>query len=261
MIGVIGMGFVGSAVIESLRTEYYAVDPAHNENTIEELVRKWPLCTFVCLPTPTVNGKCNADVVREVLVDLEARNYEGLVILKSTITPDYIAEFEQLNLKMVYNPEFLRQEHAYTDLTHPKIQVFGGDQEFCQVAERIYYNMTQINTCPTFYTDMQTASLIKYTVNTFLATKVTFMNEMYHLFKTMGTSDSWEEFTQVLEAEGRLGTSHFQVPGPDGKFGFGGACFPKDTAAISAFATKVGANLTVLDHIIEANYQQRGKDG
>ena len=107
--------------------------------------------------------------------------------------------------------------------------------------------------CPVFYTDTVTASLVKYTLNTFLASKVLFMNEIHKIFTSLNTISSWEEFTAILMAEGRIGPSHMQVPGPDGKLGFGGACFPKDLSALINFAEEEGETLELLKSVRKIN--------
>ena len=97
------------------------------------------------------------------------------------------------------------------------------------------------------------ASLLKYTVNSFLATKVLFFNEIHDLFERLDTNMSWEDFISVIQLDSRIGKSHMQVPGPDGRYGFGGACFPKDTNALYEFSKSHGSDLDLLNKAIEKN--------
>ena len=107
------------------------------------------------------------------------------------------------------------------------------------------------------YTDIFSASLIKYTINSFLALKVTFFNQIFHIFSKADTSISWQDFTNAISSDIRVGSSHMDVPGHDGKMGFGGACFPKDTAALLRYAQSVGSKFTLLEEAIEVNNKIR----
>jgi UDPglucose 6-dehydrogenase len=106
-------------------------------------------------------------------------------------------------------------------------------------------------------TDIYTASIVKYTLNTFLATKVLFMNEIYQAFSVTESTSSWEDFTKILKADSRMGNSHLEVPGPDGKLGFGGACFPKDISALISFAEEHGKSLDFLKSAKKVNNKIR----
>jgi UDPglucose 6-dehydrogenase len=89
-----------------------------------------------------------------------------------------------------------------------------------------------------------------------MATKVTFMNDIYHLATHLGIE--WNEIKEIAKNDPRLGTTHWDVPGPDGEFGFGGACFPKDVAAIVEHGLELGVHLELLDRVEEINKKQRG---
>ena len=104
-------------------------------------------------------------------------------------------------------------------------------------------------------TNYETAELIKYMNNTFFATKVSFMNEMRQVSDKIGAN--WDEAVDGFVLDGRVGHSHLNVPGPDGKFGFGGSCFPKDIQAIIDFAKTVGVEPNVLKGVWEKNLQVR----
>jgi UDPglucose 6-dehydrogenase len=104
-------------------------------------------------------------------------------------------------------------------------------------------------------TTITTASLFKYLANSFMATKVTFMNEFYQLAQHFDVD--WQDIKKIATNDSRLGHTHWDVPGPDGKFGFGGACFPKDVAAICEQAIDVGMSLELLERVEEINKKQR----
>ena len=105
--------------------------------------------------------------------------------------------------------------------------------------------------------DLTTASLLKYTINSWLATKVKFFNELKILHELGSSMVSWEQFTDMLSRDERIGKTHMQVPGPDGEKGFGGHCFPKDTEALLNYANKKNIKMSVLRKAVSANKKLR----
>ena len=268
-LGIIGCGFVGGAVNKGfdVDVEKFIVDPkVEGSISLEELINECPSITFVCLPTPRQETHQDVDVsiVMDMLDHLDRLKYKGIVVLKSTITPYYLTKFKKMyDLKIVYNPEFLRESNAHYDFINPSMQVLGGKWKECEVVEKAYVRHSSVKIVPTFKTDLITASFLKYTINSWLATKVAFFNELHELFEASGSNSTWEHFTEMLEKDNRIGSTHMQVPGPDGKFGFGGTCFPKDTDALLYYAklTNKGGNpLSVLKAAVDANKKHRNKD-
>jgi UDPglucose 6-dehydrogenase len=137
------------------------------------------------------------------------------------------------------------------------MQILGGNWDDCEAVEKAYVRHSQVKIVPTFKTDIVSASLLKYTINSWLATKVTFMNELYQLHKSSGARTSWEQFTDMLQRDKRIGDSHLRVPGIDGKFGFGGHCFPKDTKGLLNYAKQQNIELKVLAEAVEVNEYHR----
>ena len=261
-LGVVGSGFVGGAVINGFKTpnvELWVVDPKKSTTTLQQLAEVGPHLTFVCVPTPeSTNGSVNVTIVDQVLADLNKFAYNGIVVIKSTITPDHLERFvQEYDLRIVYNPEFLTEANAHNDFINPAMQILGGVWEECEIVERAYVEFSKVKVVPTFKTDIVSASLLKYTINSWLATKVTFMNELYHLHKASGANTSWEQFTDMLQRDKRIGDSHLRVPGPNGSFGFGGHCFPKDTAGLLSYADKNNVDLSVLSKVVETNARIR----
>ena len=107
------------------------------------------------------------------------------------------------------------------------------------------------------YTDVRTASLVKYAINSFLATKVIFFNELRDVYINSGSEGSWDDFVQLISKDTRIGSSHMSVPGPDGRFGFGGACFPKDTSALESYAKNLNVQMELLEKAISLNNDLR----
>jgi UDPglucose 6-dehydrogenase len=261
-LGIIGKGFVGSAVSNGfdVNVDQFIVDPNYNDNTIEELVAyDVPLC-FVCVPTPQQDTHLDVDIsiVREVLVGLTKSNYKGIVVIKSTITPQHLTKMKKdFILKLVYNPEFLTEANSLQDFLDPDMQILGGKWKDCEAVEKAYIRHSSVRTVPTFKTDLSTASLIKYTINSWLATKVTFFNELKVLFEASSSHSSWDQFTDILTRDPRIGNTHLKVPGPDGLPGFGGHCFPKDTNALLYYAKLKGVDLSILKQAIKKNNSLR----
>lgn len=257
-LGIVGAGFVGGSVIEGFDTDtvdQFVVDPKYNDNTIDDLVKFDPPLLFVCVPTPdTESGDVDVSAVRQVCSDLYDRKYKGVVVIKSTITPKHLTKIKKdFSLNLVYNPEFLTEANAHADFINPNMQVLGGSWKYCDKVEKAYARHSKVKTVPTFKVDIITASLIKYTINSWLATKVIFMNDLHNLFTQSGSNSSWEQFTEILQTDPRMGKTHMQVPGPDGSFGFGGHCFPKDTKALLHYANKLQADLGVLKTAVKLN--------
>lgn len=263
-LGVYGAGFVGSSVINGFDTDtvdIHIVDPKHNSHTTKSLLKLDPHLVFICVPTPeSKTGEVDTSIVNSVLKELENNKYTGIVVIKSTITADYLIQFKkQYKLRLVYNPEFLTEANAHQDFINPQMQILGGRWKDCELVEKAYVKHSRVKIVPTFKTDMISASLLKYTINSWLATKVTFMNEIQQLHESSGANTSWEQFTDMLQRDTRIGNTHLKVPGPDGKFGFGGHCFPKDTAALLAYAEKLDVDLSVLEQAVKTNVKHRKK--
>jgi len=260
-LGIVGKGFVGSAVANGFDKdcEQFIVDPKYTDNTIEDLINQDTKLVFVCVPTPpNEDGSINVDIVKDVLIELSMRDYKGVVVVKSTIIPDYLHEFKkEFDLKIVYNPEFLTEANAHKDFINPNMQVLGGKWRDCEVVEKAYLRHSSVKIVPTFKTDLTTASLLKYTINSYLATKVMFFNDLHKLHKSGSSMVSWEQFTDMLTRDPRIGDSHMQVPGPDGEFGFGGHCFPKDTEALLKYAQDKNIKLNMLKKAVETNKKIR----
>lgn len=262
-LGIIGHGFVGTAVDNGFdkNVDKFIVDINKNKNTIEDLIEFDPSLIFVCVPTPQQDSHDDVDVgiVRDVLINLNEKTYKGIIVIKSTITPQHLTNFKKQfkNLKLIYNPEFLTEANSLQDFIDPNMQILGGKWKDCEAVEKAYIRHSSVKIVPTFKVDLITASLIKYTINSWLATKVIFFNELKDLFDASSSHSSWSQFTDMLTRDSRIGDSHLKVPGPDGKKGFGGHCFPKDTNALIYYAKLKGVDLSILKQAIKKNNKLR----
>lgn len=236
MIGVIGAGFVGGAVEQFFRlrgvmTLVYDVDPTKKTAELPELVYNDAII-FVAVPTPMNDqGRCNTRIVELTVQHLDKiaaeRGVRIHVILKSTVPPGTTDSLSTSNVNVVFNPEFLTEANAYQDFVDQKHIILGGN-DVSKVEElyRTYFP----NAVIAHLKSAKDAEMVKYMTNSFLAMKVAFSNEMWQICRAMGVNH--EMVTTALSLDPRLGKTHWKVPGPDGHFGFGGTCFPKDINAI-----------------------------
>jgi len=264
-LGIVGHGFVGSAVDHGFTRDIkkFIVDPKHNStNTIEDLIAFKPDATFVAVPTPQMeSGECNTEILEGVMQELN--NHKGLlVIVKSTVPAYKLQKIQEecINLRVVYNPEFLTEKNYIDDFVNPAMHVFGGMNKDTDAVEKLYLEHSDCKECPVYKTDLITASMVKYCINSFLATKVTFMNEMYDVLRAARGAD-WNTFTKIIANDPRIGNSHMKVPGNDGQRGYAGSCFPKDTAALAWFAREIlNTQFTQLETSIKINDTLRKKN-
>lgn len=252
-VGIVGHEFVGKAVeygFSHHNVSRQIVDPKHN-TTVADL--KPCDVVFVCVPTPMSDDKkIDARILESVMKHLNERSDDfPLIVIKSTITPDLADFFSRPGV--VYNPEFLREKSAADDFVTPDFHVFGGvENDLCRL-EEIYKTYSLCKPCPVYKMTAKEASYVKYAINSFLSLKVTFFNQLFDVV----TNDK-ANFTSIINAVGadkRVGYSHTRVPGFDGKQGFGGSCFPKDTSAFTHFTDK----MTLLEKVIEINNQYRSQ--
>jgi len=260
-VSIIGYGFVGKAIHNGLisETEVLLIDPKLN-TSVGDISNFRPDIIFVCVPSPMKNdGTQDLSILNDVFERLYSLKIDSTIILKSTVLPDVLLYLSSKFPNLVFNPEFLREKHAEKDFIESNLIVFGGNKEYANKASDFYKNYTKCICKEYVKTDLVTASLLKYTINTFLATKVTFFNEINNIFVASKAEDSWENFISFLSKDKRIGKSHMSVPGHDGKFGFGGACLPKDSRALLEFSKIQGQKLDVLNEVIRINNSIRGQ--
>lgn len=264
-IGIIGLGFVGNAVLSSYRDMngvLYDVlvldtDPAKSTGvTYDDLKNTSGI--FVCVPSPSApDGSCDASILVSVLENL--KDYKGVIISKVTATPDIYEKLQVQYPNLVHVPEFLTAANAVQDYLGSKFSIIGGSvKAWMNEADRII-RMGDTAIEHSYFCTIGEASLAKYTINSFLATKVVFMNEMARLAKLGG--QNWNTVRDLIALDDRrIGNSHTQVPGPDGHYGFGGYCFPKDTLALLRYAESMDNSLNVLDSAVKKNLLLRLTD-
>jgi UDPglucose 6-dehydrogenase len=255
-IGIIGLGFVGGAIKNAMDygwpEQLVLVDPAKGyTNTINDLKE----CSgiFVCVPSPQGDdGSCDTSILEDVLQQLKAINYTGVIISKCTAPPMVYERLNEGFPNLIHAPEFLTAANAERDYINGKFAIIGGSVlAYQREAERIIRIGQQGLGENVKYCSIGEASLAKYTINSFMSTKVIFMNEVQKLASSMELN--YDKIAEMVKMDQRIGNSHMQVPGPDGAFGFGGACFPKDTSAMLKFAEQQAVPMNVLDAAVKKN--------
>ena len=260
-IAIIGYGFVGKAVEVGFRNpanDIMIVDPYKGFANLDDMEHYNPDYTFVCVPTPMgKDGNIDATIIKEVVGRLQNMAC-GIVVIKSTVTPDLAEELCKYK-RFVYNPEFLTERNALNDFLSPQFHIIGGRPEFTKKVKNLYQYNSNCNPAPFYYMSAVEASLVKYGSNTFLAMKVVWFNQWKELTDSLGAR--YNVVSNAIGSDPRIGHSHTKVPGFDGKKGYGGSCFPKDTNAIWNFGQDEWARdtLSVLREVIIANNRYRSE--
>tara|TARA_R110001583_G_C5670137_1_gene410747 strand:+ start:16190 stop:17080 length:891 start_codon:yes stop_codon:yes gene_type:complete len=247
-IGIVGQGFVGSAVREGLKpyfdiVTYDKFKSTETDSTLQDVVNKCKII-FICLPTPmTEDGECHTEIVEEVVKEIHTicdlndyyKNEQRILIIKSTIPPGTTKRLQASfpGVDLVFNPEFLTEANAIQDYKNQNRIILGGLNKVTAKIKPIFSR--SFPTAHIIKTDSTYAEMVKYVTNCFLATKVSFANEMYLICG--GLDIDYDKVMEYAKHDTRLGYSHWDVPGPDGDFGYGGHCFPKDLMALRYVAS------------------------
>ena len=272
-IGVVGNGFVGGAVKFGFSPQVgcdaevrvYDKNPDKSTHSLEETVNKSDFI-FLSVPTPAnEDGSINIDIITSALEDINEVHdgKDNAILIRSTVIPGttWALQTKYPNLNILFNPEFLTERSANFDFINQSRFIVGnsGQQMSAMKSEQfVELIKDRFGDCvAVMETSYETAELIKYINNCFFATKVSFMNEMYQIAEKIDAN--WDEAVSGFVSDGRIGHSHLGVPGHDGKFGFGGSCFPKDIQAIIDFAEMFGLNPSVLKGAWEKNLEVRSE--
>ena len=237
-IGVIGQGFVGTAVNEGLKPffkiETFDINKDSTCSSVIELSEKSDVI-FVCLPTPMkIDGSCYLDIVEDTLLGLDIIKECKTIVVKSTIPPGTTEKWnKKFNyIQVVFNPEFLTEANSIEDYKNQNRIIIGGPRPATTKVKRIFTKA--FPKVPIIKTGPTTAEMVKYFANCFLATKVSFANEMYQICENLNID--YDKVVEYVKYDERIGNTHLNVPGPDGDFGYGGHCFPKDIGALISLA-------------------------
>jgi len=223
---------------------------------------------FIAVGTPSRRGDGHADLryvfaaaaeIGRALAEARTVGYT-VVVTKSTVPVGTGREVAAIlrrvcpsaDFDVASNPEFLREGSAIEDFMRPDRVVIGADGERGQVVMRQLYRPLYLSETPMLFTDIETAELIKYAANAFLATKITFINEIADLCERVGADV--QDVARGIGLDGRIGRK-FLHAGP----GFGGSCFPKDCTALVRTAREAEANLSIVETVVQANEARKAR--
>ena len=229
-------------------------------NDIDQNIKKADI-VFIAVGTPSRRGDGHADLtyVYEAAEKI-AKNLDGYTVIvnKSTVPVGTGAEVKNIIKKInpdalfdvVSNPEFLREGNAIEDFMRPDRVVVGIETEKAKQLMSIIYKPLYLIETPILFTDLNTAELIKYSANAFLAVKISYINQMSDLCEKVGADV--HDVAKGIGLDKRIG-SKFLHPGP----GYGGSCFPKDTIALVQTAKEYDSNLSIVETIVQYNKQRK----
>ena len=260
-LGIIGNGFVGSAVAHgfSLCANIRIFDKNEKLSThsFDDVVKNSEFIV-VSVPTPSneKTGIIDLSILDSVMEEISSIiPPDSVVIIKSTAIPgttdNYMEKYPQMNI--VFNPEFLSERTAKMDFMNPSRIVLGGAPRPRGRVEKLY--KTRFPFTQFILTDAKTAEFIKYMCNCFYAVKISAFNEFYQLAQKLDIC--WPESMYGILSSGWVNPMHTQVPGTDGDFGFGGKCFPKDMSAFIRCFEENDINPLLMKAALEKNMEVR----
>jgi UDPglucose 6-dehydrogenase len=256
-VGVIGNGFVGESQAYAFSpvadVKIFDINPVKATHTLLEVLSQDFI--FVALPTPMKeNGEQDNSYIENFFSNIGLYNTNAIFILKSTVLPGTTKLLnEKHNFNIVFCPEFLTEKTAKLDMLTQSRIVIGGDKQHTEKVLELF--KARFGQKHYILTDTTTAEFIKYMANTFLAVKVSVVNEFYRMSKVLGVN--WSDALEGFVSDPRIGNSHTNVPGHDGKLGFGGTCFPKDINALITMGKELGVDMNTLEAAWKTNLEVR----
>ncbi|MCW6157997.1 MAG: UDP-glucose/GDP-mannose dehydrogenase family protein [Thermoplasmatales archaeon] len=278
-IAVVGMGFVGLVTATVLadrgntvtcidinekridwlkKGDLYIYEPLLRELLLKNKTRvdfssdysniKGNEVAFICVPTPTVDGRIDLSYVRSAVLSAKSVDSDVIITVKSTVVPGTASALSShIGRDIVSNPEFLREGNAIDDTIHPNRIVIGGkNSDYLEKVKRIW----EFTGAPVILTTNENAELIKYGSNSFLATKISFINEIANLCENIPGTDV-ATVAQGMGMDHRIGKDFLRAG-----IGFGGSCLPKDTTALVSYAKERGVELKIIKSAIDVNNER-----
>jgi len=238
-------------------TKKYSLD------TLEEVVKEAHV-VFLCVPTPmNSDGSCHTSIVESVIDDVKnvalrvSRDLnEFIVVVKSTVTPGFTETMrDQKGLRIVFSPEFLTEKNSIEDFENTTRVLVGGDEEDTLIVLKFFEKKLNGRALLGSVDRAMTLEMVKLYANTLLMRKVLLANEVYQVCDKLGLD--YKEIMLLTCLDPRISRSHLEVPGPDGDFGAGGHCFPKDINNLRDVASKLETGERLFTTVIERNDELR----
>jgi len=272
-IGIIGLGFVGSAiqalliknkhlyegiyVYDKYKPEINNIKNAFNSILETDIV-------FICLPTPYNESiqSFNMNEMDEAIKEFNEQSYKGILLIKSTLLPNYCSIISDLYplLKIIHNPEFLSAKTAIADFEKQTHIVLGHTKYSALYVDKIklFYEELFIerkNELIFSISNSKISGLMKLSCNSFYATKIQFFTELYLLCEKMGIS--YDEMKSMMLKNNWIHPQHTDVPGHDNEISFGGACFPKDISALNKYMSFLNVPNEVISSVVNERNEMR----
>jgi len=260
-IGVIGNGFVGSAVANGFskyEVKVFDKNPNISNNSLKEVLLQD--FVFISVPTPmkdAMGADCNLSIIESCFDEISLIGSSAVFIIKSTVPIGTTRNIQNkhYDLNIVHSPEFLTAKFAKEDFLNADRHIVGYTKNKSAGEKVIKLFNTSFPNIRTILMNSDESESVKYIANCFFATKVSFFNEIYALISKLGLD--WHSIVEGVMGDRRIGQSHFQVPGHDGDKGFGGTCFPKDINALIKTFEKNGLDPKLLKSAWEVNLDVR----
>jgi UDPglucose 6-dehydrogenase len=252
-IGIIGCGVVGGSILkyfsEKNNLHVKGYDKYKKIGSFEDILNSDII--FLCLPSLFKEDKYDLQEIDNVCKLLSENNYQNILILKSTVTPETTSKLnEKYGLNIIHNPEFLSQKTCYEDFKNQEHIVLGGenknDLEYCETFFKTIFPKANYSILKSMESE-----LMKISVNNFYSVKIMFFNEIYLLCQKLDIS--YEKVKDTMLKNNWINPMHTTVPGTDGKLGFGGMCFPKDTNAFYHYLKNNVEHFKVIESVVEEN--------
>ena len=261
LVGMVGQGFVGTALrkVFSGYHKIYTYDKVHanlsTHTSVQALSHSCDVI-FICVPTPMKpDGSCDISIVEDVCKKACLTGRKNIIVIKSTVPPGTTSYLNEIcvDSQVIFNPEFLLERNAAEDFSNTDRVILGGPRPATTRLKQFYTNI--FPKASIIKTDSTIAEFVKYLTNCFLAVKVSVANEFAAMCMASGVD--YDKVVEYSVYDARLGDSHWSVPGPDGHFGFGGSCFPKDLNALIQCAKKCGVSVNTLEGAWNTNLEVR----
>jgi len=257
-IGIIGFGFVGGTFVDVFKKSCeIAVYDKFKEDYKDLKILNDSEIIFLCVPTPMIeSGEIDLSIIYESMELLSLMKFDEkpLIVIRSTVVPGTCNSLkEKYDFDILSNPEFLREKTAVEDFKNTNRIIMGSDKtENFEKLESLYKII--IPNAKYIRVDSKTAEMIKYASNVTLTGQIAIANEIYKICEVFGVN--YENVKKALLLDSRIGRN-IEVPGPDGNFGFGGKCFPKDLNALIHRSYEEKYNPRLLREIWELNKRIR----